>query len=99
MMLVTRPFTNEEVADRLEDVRTHLSTASKLPEHAGLIAEACRRLRGQLPSGSHPVARVAQTWRGTTPVRYLEEIDIGNLPVGTELFAAASIGSGKESAS
>jgi hypothetical protein len=51
-MLITRPFTNEEVADRLEDMRAHLSIASTTAEHSGLIAEACRRLRGQLPSGA-----------------------------------------------
>lgn len=51
-MLITRPFTNEEIADRLEKMRADLSTSPTTPEHAGLIAEACRRLRGWLPSGA-----------------------------------------------
>jgi hypothetical protein len=47
-MLITRPFTNQEVADRIEIIGY---TAGFQREHAGALAEACRRLRGQAGSG------------------------------------------------
>ena len=46
-MLITRPFTNEEVAAHLESGRLD----------AGMIAEACRRIRGLPASGSDSRAR------------------------------------------
>ena len=58
-MLITRPFTNEEVAERLEALR---SAAGLNWEHHGILAEACRRLRGQpcsgCPTANHPLPTI-----------------------------------------
>jgi len=48
-MLTTRPFTNEEVADLLDAIR---AAECVNPRDFGILAEACRRLRGWLPSGA-----------------------------------------------
>lgn len=46
-MLITRPFTNAEVADLLQ----------KEVAWSGIVAEACRRLRGEPGSGEERQAR------------------------------------------
>lgn len=54
-MLVTRPFTNEEIADRLEEMR-HIEGVKF--EHSCMLTEACRRLRG-LPGSGCPTTEWA----------------------------------------
>lgn len=47
-MLITRPFTNEEVASKLEALNQAFPFNS---EYRGVLAEASRRLRGEAGSG------------------------------------------------
>lgn len=48
-MLITRPFTDEEVADQLDAIR---AAECVNPRDFGILAEASRRLHGWLPSGA-----------------------------------------------
>lgn len=48
-MLITRPFTNAEVADRLELVARQIRQGIAIDSADGIFAEAVRRLQGYTP--------------------------------------------------
>lgn len=80
-MLITRPFTNEEVAARLE-----LGCMDP-----GMIAEACKRLRG-LPASGCPTAppRRPRALPADGDGMYWRRNDDGSITVSNYPFAFAS---------